>query len=83
MSKSLRHRLLAASLTVSLSAGLVAPAFGETLTDALVAAYDGNPTLLAQRATQRAIDENYVQARTGWRPTLTSTARRVGSPREG
>ena len=74
MSKSLRHRLLAASLTVSLSAGLVAPAFGETLTDALVAAYDGNPTLLAQRATQRAIDENYVQARTGWRPTLTFQA---------
>jgi outer membrane protein len=48
-----------------------APAFAETLADAIALAYDTNPTLQAQRATQRALDENFVQARAGWRPTLS------------
>ena len=74
MSKRLRHGLLATALGITVSASLVAPAAGETLADALAAAYQTNPTLQAQRATQRAIDENYVQARTGWRPTLTLQA---------
>jgi outer membrane protein len=37
-------------------------------------AYETNPTLQAQRATQRALDENWVQARSGWRPTLSTSA---------
>jgi outer membrane protein len=32
-------------------------------------AYQTNPTLLGQRAQQRALDETYVVARTGFRPT--------------
>jgi outer membrane protein len=50
--------------------GVAAPAGAETLSDAIALAYQNNPTLQAQRATQRALDETYVQARAGWRPTL-------------
>ncbi|WP_218275897.1 TolC family protein, partial [Pseudomonas sp. MPR-AND1A] len=42
----------------------------ETLGEALALAYDSNPTLLAQRAQQRALDEAFVQARAGYRPSL-------------
>lgn len=47
------------------------PAVGETLEDALLAAYDTNPTLLAERAGLRATSEAVSQARAGWQPTLT------------
>ncbi len=53
---------------------LVAGAHAETLQDALAATYRTNPTLLGQRATQRATDEIYVQARAGWRPTVSVVA---------
>ncbi|CAN7314437.1 TolC family outer membrane protein [Phenylobacterium sp. LjRoot219] len=74
MTQSLRQRVLSASLSLGLLAGAAAPAAAETLADALAAAYENNPTLQAQRATQRVIDEEYVQARTGWRPTLSASA---------
>jgi len=45
----------------------------ETLGDAIALAYQTNPTLQAARAQQRATDEGYVQARAGFRPTLTGT----------
>jgi TolC family type I secretion outer membrane protein len=45
----------------------------ETLNDALSAAYEGSPTLLAQRAQLRATDERLPEARSGWRPTVTAT----------
>jgi outer membrane protein len=48
------------------------PAAAETLADAIALAYESNPNLQAQRAIQRALDENYVQARSGWRPTLSA-----------
>jgi len=51
------------------------PAAGsETLADAVALAYATNPTLQAQRAAQRAIDEEYVQAEAGLRPSVTVTA---------
>jgi outer membrane protein len=74
MPQSLRHRLLAASLGLGLAAAQVAPAAAETLADAIAEAYQNNPNLQAQRATQRVTDETYVQARSGWRPTLNLTA---------
>jgi outer membrane protein len=74
MTQSLRQRLLTASLSLGLAAAFTAPAGAETLADAIADAYQTNPNLLAQRATQRAVDETYVQARTGWRPTLTLQA---------
>ena len=66
MSMRLRGRLLAAIFSTGLAGAFAAPACAETLADAIALAYDSNPTLQAQRATQRALDENYVQARSGW-----------------
>jgi outer membrane protein len=45
-----------------------------TLTAALVLAYQNNPQLNAERARQRATDENVPQALSGYRPTVTATA---------
>ena len=71
MSKTLRGRLLAAIFTTGLAGAFAAPAGAETLADAIALAYDTNPNLQAQRATQRALDESYVQARSGFRPQLS------------
>ena len=52
---------------------LAAPgaARAQSLEEALVAGYASNPTLLAERASLRALDENVAQALTGWRPSLS------------
>jgi len=72
---SRRGGLFAAACSAGLIAGLaVTPAAAETLADAIALAYESNPTLQAQRATQRGLDEGVVQARTGWRPTVSVTA---------
>jgi outer membrane protein len=60
--------LALAPMTAATTAG------AETLPEALALAYDSNPTLLQQRAQQRALDETYVQARTGLRPTVSLSA---------
>ncbi|HEY3950569.1 TolC family outer membrane protein [Phenylobacterium sp.] len=70
MSKTHRGPRLVAILLAGAAATAAAPASAETLADAISLAYQTNPNLLAQRATQRALDENYVQARTGYRPTI-------------
>ena len=75
MFNSRRGGLLAAVYGAGLALGLAASASAETLADAIALAYDSNPTLQAQRATQRALDENWVQARAGYRPTLTAQGR--------
>src|SRR5690606_34314229 len=59
------------ALTIAIGAG---SASAETLQDAIALAYQTNPTLLAQRAQQRALDETYVQARVGLRPSLDISA---------
>ena len=69
MSMSIRGRLLAASLCAGALSAPAVPAGAETLADAIALAYQSNPTLQAQRALQRSVDETYVQARAGWRPT--------------
>ncbi len=71
MSKSLRAGLLAAVCSAGLMAASAASA--ETLADAIALAYQTNPTLQEQRASQRALDENYVQARTGLRPSVDAS----------
>ena len=48
-----------------------APLSAETLREALVAAYNTNPTLAAQRANVRAIDENVPIARSNGLPGVT------------
>jgi outer membrane protein len=49
-------------------------ATADTLEWALVQAYQNNPSLNAQRATLRSIDENVPQALSGYRPKLSLTA---------
>jgi len=46
----------------------------ETLAGALASAYSGNPTLRAERARQRATDEQTAQALSGWRPRIDAGA---------
>ncbi|HEX7758145.1 MAG TPA: TolC family outer membrane protein [Caulobacteraceae bacterium] len=72
MSRSYRASVLAAAcgLTLSAAAGL---GHAESLADAVALAYQTNPTIQAQRASQRALDETYVQARTGFRPGASAT----------
>lgn len=52
-------------------AGLVGPAHAETFEDALIAAYQTNPTLQARRALLRAVDEQVPQALSNWRPQVS------------
>ncbi len=49
-----------------------APASAETIASALSKAYIGNPQLKADQARQRATDEQVPQAKSGWRPTVTT-----------
>lgn len=64
--------------------GTAAPAWADTLQEAIALAYRTNPTLLAQRANQRALDETIVQARAGLRPNIslsgTTSYTRTDSP---
>ena len=65
-----RAVLLALALTLGMGMA-AAPCRAETLGDAIALAYESNPTLQAQRASLRALDESYVQADAGYRPTAT------------
>ena len=77
MSTSLRGRLLTAIFCAGAGAACAASARAETLADAIALAYQTNPNLQAQRASQRALDETYVQARSGFRPQLSLQAAAV------
>ncbi len=62
----------------SIAAALVAVASpfadAETLRDALISAYTYNPSLDAERANLRAIDEDVPLAQSGYRPTISGEA---------
>ncbi|MSP67430.1 MAG: hypothetical protein EXQ96_04930 [Alphaproteobacteria bacterium] len=60
-------RLTAAALALAL---LTATGRAQTLEEALVAAYQTNPTLRAEQAALRAVDEDVAIAISGWRPTV-------------
>jgi outer membrane protein len=65
------------ALTVASVIAVVLPLSGvsaETLNEALAATYQNNPTLQAQRASVRGVDENVSQAISGWRPEVFATA---------
>jgi len=70
----LLRRLLSAAAAAALMAGGAQPVAAENLRDAIILAYQTNPTLLAQRSQQRAQDESYVQARAGLRPQVDGSA---------
>jgi len=64
--------LLAAIVLTNAAGGGAAHA--QTLEEALIAAYNNNPTLLAERARLRSTDELAPQALAGWRPTVRLAA---------
>ena len=61
-----------AGTCIIIALALSAPASAESLADAIALAYQSNPTLQQQRAQLRALNESYVQARAGWRPTVST-----------
>ena len=67
-----RQRLLAAAAVVALA--LPVSVSGETLREALVRAYQSNPTLTGARAGQRATDENVPIQRSRALPNVGATA---------
>ncbi len=70
-----RTRALISLAALALGSGLAMPALAQdTLPDAIRMAYRTNPTLLGQRANQRALDESIVQARSGLRPSIDVSA---------
>ena len=84
-SECMRKRLAVrsrAAMTALLAVGMLAAglaavpeaAHAETLLEALSATYGYNPRLDAQRAFQRATDEDVARAMSGYRPTITANA---------
>lgn len=69
MSIGRRGAVFAAVSIVALLGAAAAQA--ETLAEAIALAYQTNPNLQAQRAQLRALDENYVQARSQYRPAAS------------
>ncbi len=67
--------LLAAAISVGLIPGVP---LAQTLEEALVDAYALNPTLNAERARQRATDEQVPQALSGYRPTVSTSVQAGG-----
>ena len=70
----MRRLLAGVSLASLLSVAPGASASAETLRQALIATYQTNPRLDAERARLRATDESVPQAKAGYRPSATANA---------
>ncbi len=73
MGKARISRLARWSLLASSAALIATPVLADELRDAMVMAYNSNPTLEAARAQQRATDENVPIARAAGLPSLSGT----------
>jgi outer membrane protein len=67
-------RALLAGTGLALGALAVQPAWAESLKDVAAAAYKYNPRLDAERARQRATDEEVARAHSGYRPRVNGSA---------
>jgi outer membrane protein len=65
--------MLATWTTLALGCALASAAWAEALPEALAKAYQTNPQLNAERARQRATDENVPQALAGYRPQIVAS----------
>jgi outer membrane protein len=72
----MRLNLMSAAVAAVVVTGPIfsASAWSETLGEVLAQAYRKNPTLRAERARQRATDEQVPQAKSGWRPVVNAQA---------
>ena len=66
-----------------LLAPTIQAARAETLQDAIAAAYETNPTLRQNRFQLKSLDENYVQARAAYGPTLSFTGQAIDQQNAG
>ena len=62
-----------AGLMAATAIAFATPASAQSIFEALSETYRSNPTLQAERAYLRAVDENVAIARSGYRPTLALT----------
>jgi outer membrane protein len=69
----MKNKLLSTAVIFIGYLGISSIGYGEDLKSALSTAYINNPTLEANRAAQRALDETVNQAKSGWRPTISAT----------
>jgi outer membrane protein len=72
----LARRFLTPLVTVSIGLAVLTTsdlARSQTFDEALAISYETNPTLLAGRASLRSTDEGVPRARSGWRPTVSSS----------
>jgi len=65
------RKLISASLVAALMAGT---ASADTLREALVSSYNTNPTLTAQRESQKATDAAVAIAKAAGRPQISGSA---------
>ena len=71
--QSVTRGVTGAIITLAIALCVSDLAFAETLENALIQAYQNNPSLNAQRASLRATDENVPIALSGYRPKVTGT----------
>lgn len=71
--RSVVGRVLATWAMLAFCCALPAAASAEALPEALAKAYQTNPQLNAERARQRATDENVPQALAGYRPQIVAS----------
>jgi outer membrane protein len=71
--KSIRRKVRTLLMASAIAVMSLPAAQAETLHEALAAAYRTNPTLGAERARQRATDEQVPQALSGWRPRISAS----------
>lgn len=72
--QSMQRALVAGSLAIALFAYGTDGARGDSLREVAGAAYKYNPRLDAERARQRATDEEVARAHSGYRPTVSGSA---------
>jgi len=72
---SIAGRVLRSGICLGVIAclGVAVPAAAESMPEALARAYQTNPALNAERARQRATDENVPQALAGYRPQIIAS----------
>ncbi len=70
----MKQRFIAGLMAATaIAIAIATPASAQSIFDALSETYKTNPTLQAERAYLRAVDENVAIAKSGYRPTLALT----------
>jgi len=72
--RSAVRALMLGVAVLATTAAVSGPAYAQSLRDALAAAYKYNPRLDAERARQRATDEEVSRAHSGYRPIVAGSA---------